>query len=263
MRGFRSYFPHNPETKTVVFLGSSTTQTDYSGASWRNQAMAWLNANKPSWMTYSFLNSAGAGADNAPWDMALNLWTRCLNFHPSLIVLDTVLDTGSQTDWVAVEAMLRKIWQTDHATRVIFMGLPVLSSLADSAILTPTNATQMTNTKAICSSYGAAYADVYAALYDLVVNQYHHLTEYYDSATILGAAGHNLAFATLTPLLAGSGKLIGLPGGDRFDRWVTISPASQTQVSRGWGTITVIPTAWAQTFHSAGLSTWPYPSAPR
>jgi len=263
MRGFRSLFPHNPETKTVVFLGSQVTQTDYSGGSWRIQAMSWLNANKPSWLSYSFWNHAGAGADNAPWDMASNLWTRCLNFHPSLIVLDTVLDTGSQTDWVAVEAMLRKLWQIDHATRVIFMGLPVLSSLADSAILTPTNATQLAYTKSLSSSYGAAYADVYAALLDLIVNQYHHLTEYYDSATVLGAAGHALAFSVLQPLLAGSGRLIGLPGGDRAERWVTISPASQLQVSLGGWHNTLIPTAWAQQFHSAGLSQWPYPSAPR
>ena len=260
MSGFRSLFPHIHESRTVVFMGSATTQTDYSGGSWRKQAEAWLVANAPTWLNYAFWNNAGA---DGPWAIASQLAAKCLNYHPALIVLDTVLDTGSQTDWVAVEAMLRKIWQTDHVTRVIFMGLPVLSSLADSAILTPTNATQLTYTKSLSSSYGAAYADVYAALLDLIVNQYHHLTEYYDSATVLGAAGHALAFSVLQPLLAGSGRLIGLPGGDRFDRWLTIAPATQTQVSWGNGTCTLVPTAWAQMFHSAGLSQWPYPSAPR
>lgn len=251
-------FPRVHETHPVVFMGSSTTQTDYSGASWRKQAETWLNTNKPTWLSYAFWNNAGS---DGPWAIASQLAVKCLNYHPRLIVLDTILDSGSQTDWVAIEAMLRKIWQTDHATCVIFMGLPVLSSLADSAILTPSNSVQMAYTKSLCSSYGAAYADVYAALYDLVVNQGHHLTEYYDSATVLGAAGHNLAFSVLQPLLGGSGKLIGLPYGDRFDKWLTIAPATQTQVSWGNGTCTLIPTAWAQTFHSAGLSQWPYPAA--
>jgi hypothetical protein len=143
------------------------------------------------------------------------------------------------------------------------MGFPSLLNLSDSSILAPLNATQLSYTKSLAASYGAAYCDVYGELLNQVQNFGHHLTEYYTDVSTLNAAGHALVFSVLQPLLAGSGKLIGLPGGDRFDRWVTISPATQTQISRGGGTITVIPTAWAQQFHSAGLSQWPYPSAPR
>ncbi len=218
-----SNFPHIPERAVVVFMGSSITQTDYSGSSWRCQSQTWLTANKPSWLTYSYWNFAGTGSDD-PWSIAVARNERCLNYRPSLVIMDTLQDNGSDTHRVAIEALIRKLWQRDHAIRLVLMGFPTLTDLTDPSLLAPLNATQLVYTKALAASYSAAYCDVYGELLNQVQNFGHHLTEYYSDVSTLNAAGHALAFATLQPLLAGSGKLIGLPGGDRAGVWITINP---------------------------------------
>lgn len=261
----KSRFPHNPETKTVVFLGSAITQTDYSGSSWRIQAMAWLNANKPAWLSYAFWNNAGTV--DSPWDVASQLSLKCLNYRPSLVIWDTLFDAGTDTHKVSIEALIRKLWQRDHATRLVLMGFPSLLNLSDSSILAPLNATQLAYTKSLAASYGAAYCDIYAELLNQVQNFGHHLTEYYSDVSTLNAAGHNLAFAVLTPLLAGAGRIAGLPGGDRADRWITINPATQKDLTgQGTGPFDSVHNwnglvPWAKAFVSAGLCEFPPPSA--
>lgn len=136
----------------------------------------------------------------------LNQWSTILAANPMLITLDATNDVDEHA-YKSMEALIRKIWTSNPGTRLIGMVFPKFSDNADASVNSPINPTYMTEIINLYGAYGIPYIDYLTPLQDLVNNQGHHLSEYYDAGDPVHPLqpGHTLIYNLLLPYLPANG----------------------------------------------------------
>lgn len=162
---------------------------------------------------YATGSNVAMGSANS-W-YGLNQWPIIQAVGPKFITIDGTNDssntgfgtTGTSLAYRSMEALIRRVWTLDPSTQVLGLMFPKFSDNADASVNSPINLFEMNQNIALYAYYGIPYIDYWTTLKDLINNQGHHLSEYYEVGDAVHPleAGHNVIFGLVLPYLPAGG----------------------------------------------------------
>lgn len=134
----------------------------------------------------------------------MRLDTEILVYSPDVVAFDTAHSDDEDHHRRSLEAFIRRVWTNRPTAKILFMNFfGVDNNAVDDCVPTTDWIAWLAVAIPICNHYGVVIVDYKAAVTDLVINQGHHLNEYFSDVihptTVGQALAASLLEAKLTP----------------------------------------------------------------